>query len=239
MKETEGLNLTWGNVEAVKTLVNRIAGREGYLGNLLAEGVMRASRKTGGKASDWAVYARKGSAPRGHDHRGRWFELFDTCMTNTSTIEAICGPIQPELVDMEPPSDHFSHEQVSTFNARHNGIGLFYDCLGICRFVGCSPKVLIPCVNAATGWNLTLEGAFTVGRRIVNLLRMFNLAHGLDIEKERPSARYGSSPVDGPNKGVDIMKKWDLMVKNYYSRMGWDPETGRPLPETLRNLDLS
>jgi len=238
-KETDGLELTWGNVEAVKTLMNRIARREGYLGNLLAEGVMRASKKIGGEAADWAIYGQKGSAPRGHDHRGRWFELFDTCMTNTSTLEATHGPIQPQLVDMETPSDHFSHEQVSTFNARYNGIGLFYDCLGICRFVGCSPKMLISCLNATTGWNWTLEEAFTLGRRIVNLLRVFNLSHGMDIKDERPSARYGSIPVDGPNKGVNIMEKWDEMVHNYYTRMGWDPVTGAPLAETLKELDLS
>jgi aldehyde:ferredoxin oxidoreductase len=238
-KETDGLELTWGNVEAVKTLMNRIARREGYLGNLLAEGVMRASKKIGGEAADWAIYGQKGSAPRGHDHRGRWFELFDTCMTNTSTLEATHGPIQPQLVDMEAPSDHFSHEQVSTFNAKHNGIGLFYDCLGICRFVGCSPKMLMSCLNATTGWNWTLEEAFTLGRRIVNLLRVFNLSHGMDIKDERPSARYGSIPVDGPNKGVNIMEKWDEMVTNYYTLMGWDPVTGVPLAETLNALDLS
>jgi aldehyde:ferredoxin oxidoreductase len=60
----------------------------------------------------------------------------------------------------------------------------------------------------------------------------------LDIKSERPSVRYGSVPVDGPNKGVNIMEKWDLMVKNYYTLMGWDPQTGGPLPETLEKLDL-
>jgi len=239
LKETDGLDLSWGNVEAVKTLMNRIARREGYLGNLLAEGVMRASQQIGGEAADWAIYGRKGSAPRGHDHRGRWYELFDTCLTNTSTLEATHGPIQPELVDLEKPSDDFSHEQVSTFNAKHNGIGLFYDCLGICRFVGCSPKMLLECLNATTGWRWGLEEAFVLGRRIVNLLRIFNLAHGLDIKNERPSVRYGSVPVDGPNRGVDIMEKWDEMVHNYYSLMGWDPLTGAPLPDTLKTLDLS
>lgn len=238
-KDTDGLDLTWGNVESVKTLMNRIARREGDFANLLAEGVMRASRKTGGEAANWAIYGQKGSAPRGHDHRGRWFELFDTCMTNTSTLEATCGPIRPQLVDLEAPTDNFSHEQVSTFNARHNGIGLYYDCTGICRFVSSSPKLLVEACNAATGWNWVLEDAFTLGRRIVNQLRVFNLKHGMDVKKERPSARYGSVQVDGPNKGKNIMEKWDLMVKNYYTLMGWDPATGTPLPETLKKLGLS
>jgi len=238
-KDTDGLDLTWGNVEVVKTLMNRIARREGRLADLLAEGVMRASRKIGGQAANWAIYGQKGAAPRGHDHRGRWFELFDTCMTNTSTLEATCGPIQPKLVDLEAPTDNFSHEQVSTFNARHNGIGLYYDCTGICRFVGSDPKLVLAACNAATGWNWTLADAFTLGRRIVNLLRVFNLNHGMDVINEQPSARYGSVPVDGPNKGKNIMEKWEFMVKNYYTLMGWDPATGEPLPETLKKLGLS
>jgi len=239
-KETDGLDLSWGNVEGVKELLNRIAKRQGYIGNLLGDGVMRASKKVGGQAADWAIYGAKGSAPRGHDHRGstRWYELFDTCLTNTSTIESTWGGIQPKLVDMQEPSDHFSHEQVSTFNAKYNGVRLFDDCLGTCRFASPHPKLVIECFNAVTGWNWTLDDAFTMGKRIVNLLRVFNFRHGMKIEDERPSKRYGSIPVDGPAQGKNIMEKWPWMVENYYRLMGWDPKTGKPLPETLEKLGL-
>jgi aldehyde:ferredoxin oxidoreductase len=239
-KETDGLDLTWGKVEAVRELLNRIARRQGNIGNLLADGVMRASKKVGGTAADWAIYGAKGSAPRGHDHRGstRWYELFDTCLTNTSTIESTWGGIHPKLVDMQEPSDHFSHEQVSTFNAKYSGIRLFDDCLGTCRFASPHPKLQLECFNAVTGWNWTLEDAFIVGRRIVNLLRIFNFRHGMKVEDERPSARYGSVPVDGPAQGKNIMEKWPVMVENYYRLMGWDPKTGKPTPETLEKLGL-
>ena len=85
---------------------------------------------------------------------------------------------------------------------------------------------------------MDIEDAVRVGMRAINQLRVFNIRHGLKRESERPSARYGSTPVDGPVKGKGIMPVWDEMVKSYYSRMGWDPETGIPLPETLRSLDL-
>jgi len=239
-RETDGLELTWGNVEAVKTLLNRIARREGYLGNLLAEGVMRASREVGGEAANWAVYGGKGASPRGHDHRGvnRWYELFDTCVTNTSTIESTWGGIHPDLVDMEAPTDGYSHEQVSSFNGKYNGIRQFDDCVGTCRLASPAPKLVLKCFNDVTGWNWSLEDAFTVGRRIVNLLRIFNFRHGMRVEDERPSVRYATPPVDGPNRGVDIAAEWDEMLENYYTNMGWDPKTGRPLPETLKALDL-
>ena len=240
-KDTEGLELTWGNVEAVKELLNRIARRQGNFGNLLADGVMRASQKVGGPAADWAIYAAKGSAPRSHDHRGatRWYELFDTCLTNTSTLEATWGGIHPKLVDLEEPTDHFSPEQVSTFNAKYNGIRLFDDCVGTCRFAAPHPKLVLECFNAVTGWQWSLPDAFNLGRRIVNLLRVFNFRHGLRVEDERPSKRYGSIPVDGPAQGKNIMEKWSWMVENYYRLMGWDPQTGKPLPETLERLGLA
>ena len=67
---------------------------------------------------------------------------------------------------------------------------------------------------------------------------VFNLLHGMKKEDERPSKRYGSIPIDGPARGKDVMQKWSEMLKNYYTLMGWDPETGKPLPETLRSLGL-
>lgn len=238
IQDTEGLDLTWGNVEAVKKLMNRIARRQGSFANLLADGVMRASKRIGGEAAKWAIYTQKGSAPRNHDHRGRWLELFDTCFSNTSTLEATHGPVNASLVNMEGPKDFFSHEEISKFLGKYNGMGQFLDCTGTCRFVTADPKRLIECFNAATGWNWSLSDAFILGRRIVNQLRVFNLDHGMDIKNERPSSRYGSIPADGPNRGVDIMEKWNRMKKNYYTLMGWDIETGRPKPDTLEKLGL-
>ena len=233
-----GLDLSWGNVESARTLLNRIAHRQG-IGDLLAEGVMRASQRIGGEAADWAIYTLKGCSPRNHDHRGaRWYELLDTCVTNTSTLESTWSGIHPQLVDQGDPTDPFSPEEVSTINAKFNGIRQFDDTLGTCRISSSSPKLQLDCLNAVTGWNLELEDAFHIGRRIINQLRMFNIRHGLRRENERPSARYGSVPVDGPAQGKDIMAQWELMLNNYYTLMGWDPQTGHPLPDTLETLGL-
>jgi len=236
-KDLDGLDMSWGNAEAVKALLNKIARREG-VGDLLANGVMRASQKVGGEAADLAVYSVKGCSPRGHDHRGRWSELFDTCLTNTSTLESTWGPPRPQLVNLPATVDPFSHEELSNLLGKFNGIKLFDDCLGTCRIASTEPKLQLECLNAVTGWNLSLEDAWTIGRRIVHLLRMFSFRHGLKREDERPSKRYGSIPLDGPAKGRNIMEKWDWMVDNYYTLMGWDPKTGVPLPETLRKYGL-
>jgi aldehyde:ferredoxin oxidoreductase len=57
-------------------------------------------------------------------------------------------------------------------------------------------------------------------------------------EDERPSTRYGSIPMDGPAEGKDIMKRLNWMLENYYTLMGWDPETSKPLPKTPEELGL-
>jgi aldehyde:ferredoxin oxidoreductase len=77
------------------------------------------------------------------------------------------------------------------------------------------------------------------GRRIVNQFRAFNFRHGLTKEMEAPSVRYGSMPADGPAQGKHVSARWEALRRNYYEQMGWDPETGKPLPETLRNLGLA
>jgi aldehyde:ferredoxin oxidoreductase len=56
---------------------------------------------------------------------------------------------------------------------------------------------------------------------------------------DAPSTRYGSAPVDGPAKGISLSQNWDVIREIYYRNMGWDPATGKPTPETLRELDLA
>ena len=75
--DLDGIDLRWGNVEGARTLLDKISRREG-VGDLLAEGVMRAGEKVGGEAATLGVYVLKGATPRGHDHRAVWSELLDT-----------------------------------------------------------------------------------------------------------------------------------------------------------------
>ena len=82
------------------------------------------------------------------------------------------------------------------------------------------------------------EEARTMGLRAVNLLRAFNVRVGITREMDRPSARYGSTPVDGPSKGIGIQPHWEDMVTNYYRLLGWDVKTGKPLQKTLKALGI-
>ncbi len=235
-KDTDGLEMVWGNAEAVRQLIPRIARREG-IGDLLAEGVRRASARIGGEAVNMAVCTKKGNTPRGHDHRARWSENVDTCFSNTSTLEATFGGTRPNLLGLPPVQGQFSPWEVPVINALTNGWHTFEDCMGVCRFHMTVPQLVTDAYNAATNADISLADTVKIGKRIVNLLRVFNLKNGLTPDMEEPSPRYGSAPIDGPAKGQSVAKHWNMIREVYYRSMGWD-RNGKPTPGTLKDLGL-
>jgi aldehyde:ferredoxin oxidoreductase len=236
--DLDGLDMRWGNVEATEKLLEKISRREG-VGDLLAEGVKRASEKLGGDAPNLGIYVLKGSTPRGHDHRGMWQELLDTCVSATGTLQSGGSRQTPPTFFGEPPvTNDFSPWEVAGVNAKMEGWLTCIDSLGICRFITTNPQLTIDCLNAVTGANLTLSEARAIGRRIVNQLRVFNFRHGLDPALEVPSPRYGSMPVDGPAQGKAIGQYFEWMKTFYFELMGWDAVSGLPLPHTLKSLGL-
>jgi aldehyde:ferredoxin oxidoreductase len=235
-QDTDGIEMKWGDDDAVMAMLNKIARREGF-GNVLAEGVMRASQKVGEEAAKLAVHTMKGNTPRSHDHRVMWFELFDTCVSNLGTLEAGSSPPY-KLLGLAFPYDTYSPQTVSTMVAKTKGAMVFEDSMVTCRFkTGTQVDLLAQAVNAVTGWDMDLQEAMQAGRRAINRARAFNLRHGIEPALDRPSLRYGSTPLDGVAVGKGIMPHFDGMLHNYYSLMGWN-EHGVPLPETLKALSL-
>ena len=232
-----GLKLRWGDAEAAGRLLAMVNRREG-IGDLLAEGVKRAAETLGGPAAECAIYTLKGASPRGHDHRARWDELLDTCTGSTGTLET--GPlIHPTELGLPPRVNPFNPDAVARTVGRFLGRRHFEDCLGACLF---TTRTLLEnmcrALNAATGWDITKEEAVRLGRRTAALFRAFNVRCGIGPETERPSARYGSTPVDGPAKGQSVLPHWEHMLDVWYETVGYDRKTGRPRPETLRALGL-
>jgi len=236
-EDTGGLDLKWGNAKAIRQLLEQITRREGDFANTLAEGTVRAANALGPEARDCGIYTTKGHSPRGHDHRAMWREMFDTATSDIGTYEAgYLGPPDPDTPSLK---DRFSPEEVSGFVANTKGRRQFEDALGTCVFCTRRPlQEIVEVINAVTGWDFTPREATDVGLRAANLLRAFNLRHGITVDVERPSPRWSSAPVDGPARGISIAEHWDGMLDKYYEEMGWDRETGKPLPQTLKNLGL-
>ena len=230
-EDTDGLDLTWGNVESVRELLLKIARREG-LGKLLAEGVMRSAEHLGGDALNLGVYVKRGHSPRTHDARARWSDILDYTTGGVGTSESnsvsFDEPFLPKNVALS----------VSTGKIRE-----FVDSLVVCdiatmSYRGTDVKNLIDALNLVVGWDYTAGEAGRMSLRVVNLLRVFNLRHGHTPDLEVPSTKYASTPIDGPMKGKSIVPHWKKILAEYYTQMGWDRSTGRPHPDTLEKLGL-
>lgn len=159
--------------------------------------------------------------------------MFDTCVSGTSTIETHMSVMNP---DAQGPANPIN---VSNEVARTKGLMQLEDSAVVCRFnTRMNHTRLASAISSATGWDMSPEEAWDVGRRAVHLMRAYNLQTGLTSEHDRPSFRYGSTPVDGPTKGISIQPYFDDMLRNYYEKMGWHPETGVPTKETLESFGI-
>jgi aldehyde:ferredoxin oxidoreductase len=241
-KDTDGLELKWGNVQAVETLLHKIAWRSGF-GDVLAEGVMRAAQKIGGDAPKFAVYNMKGHAPHVQDHRGMWAMMFGMAMTDLGAgtagdmgdmgdlAEALGGAVMD-------PTTAFSADLVPKISSQMGRRGNFVDCLGVCMFVsGVQLKTVADTVSAVTGWDFTWLDCLRVGDRSANMMRLYNIRCGQTREHDWMSPREYEVPTGGPAQGISAAPVWDKMLDIFYEAMGWDKE-GKPTPETLKTLGL-
>lgn len=234
-KEQLGFELSWGDVEGAERLLDMISHRRGF-GDLLAEGVKRAAERLGGRAREAAIYTLKGASPRGHDHRARWDEMLDTCTAGTGTLESGI-PTHVTEIGLPARINPFNGEEVARQVAGIRGRRNFEDSLGVCIFTTRTRlERVCRALSAATGWHYTVEESIRFGRRTAAILRAFNLRSGIGPEVEYPSARYGSTPVDGPAKGQASREQWERMLDVWYQVVGYDRKTGKPTPETLRQL---
>ena len=237
-EELDGLDLTWGNVESVRNLLFKIATREG-VGDLVADGVKETVKKIGRGAEDIGIYTLKGNTPRGHDHRGRWTEMFDTCISESGALESdLLKRTDLTQFGLPPKLDLFDPDFVAKVEARSKGSMQLEDSTVTCRFhTRTDVRLLSAAISAVTGWDFDFDEGMQVGLRAINTMRAYNIRSGITGDLDRPSPRYGSVPTDGPAKGKDISPHFAKMVKMYYKLMGWDDE-GRPLPDTLKNLGI-
>ncbi|MDE3075234.1 MAG: aldehyde ferredoxin oxidoreductase C-terminal domain-containing protein, partial [Chloroflexota bacterium] len=236
-KEQLGFHLEWGDAEGAARVLWMLARREGF-GDLLAEGVKKSSETLGGAAYEAAIFTMKGASPRGHDHRFKREELFDTCLSSNGTFE-VGMAIDANELGVPQRIDVFNPVEMPEAQAKIYGRRYAEDSLGVCTFtntIGLAKTCDV--VNAITGWDMDVQEMLTVGRRIGSLMRAFNIRCGIGPEVEFPSRRYGGVPVDGPAKGVDAMPVWEQMRDIYYERLGWDRATGKPFAWRLQELGL-
>jgi aldehyde:ferredoxin oxidoreductase len=238
-EKTDGLEVRWGDVEATVELLHKIARREG-IGDVLAQGVRLAARKIGAGAEEIGIYTLKGATPRGHDHRARWHEMFDHCVSESGALEnSMISRIDFTLFGLPEKIHPYDPDMIAKAEAKMKGAMQLEDSAVTCRFnTNMNVDLLSQAISAVTGWDFTFDEGMQVGRRAVNTMRAFNIRQGLTADLDRPSPRYGSTPQDGLAQGQSIAPHFARMVQIYYERMGWD-KNGKPLPETLQALGLT
>ena len=252
-KDTGGLELRFGNVEAMMRMVEMIGKREG-LGDTLAEGICPAAEKFGKGAEHFAMHV-KGMPIPFHEPRGKAGVGLGYAVSAT-------GPDH-----MEYPHDPFwateagisllrplgIFEPVDVFDLGPQKIRIFVylqqywnllNSLGICAFTAkpMGPQTLngiVDYVKAVTGWETSLFDLLKVAERHANMARIFNLREGLTARDDTLPDRFFQPMEGGTLKGKKIDKEqFSKAIETYYEMMGWDPETGIPKKAKLAELDL-
>jgi aldehyde:ferredoxin oxidoreductase len=259
-EDTEGFQLKWNDGETLLYMIELIKDRKA-IGNLLAEGIKKASDFLGKDSYKWAVQARgleqsrielRGAFsyalgfalnPRGPDH------LTTECLAEfgeafTPQASGIIKKITGDKKYGKP----FLEEKRGAIVTWHEEMYAVSDSLGFCAFAttaayGIDEQMAADLFNTATSMELSADELMKAGRRIVTLERCYNLREGWSRRCDvLPWRVMNEKAVDldpkQPTGAVMDEARLGRMLDDYYSLNGWDLENGFPLEGTLENLGL-
>lgn len=246
--DLDGLDLRWGNAEAVVACVHKIARREG-LGDLLAEGVRRMVERFGPAAADMALHV-KGLEVAYHDPRafvsmapGYATANRGACHMETISYWEGYGVETPGLA-FRPGADQWQarldHQDSGRMAVHYQDYQSAFNPLGLCKFITkglAGPQIVANLVNAALGWEWTAEDVFRTGERIFNLKRLINARYGVSAADDVLPERLVTLPRPSGGAAGSLPDMPRLMAE-YYAARGWDPATGAPSAERLAALGL-
>ncbi|MFC2029651.1 aldehyde ferredoxin oxidoreductase family protein [Chloroflexota bacterium] len=243
-EEMGGLDLRWGNSEAMLAAIRAIAKREG-IGKLLADGVRSAARRLGPEAETFAIHVKGLEVPY-HDPRA-----FVSMAANYATASR--GACHLETLsywmgygvrwdDWYDPPEYDRHDSAGkgTVAVDFQDYMSVYNPLGLCKFIvkgKISPQRTADLVNAALGWDWTAEDLLATGERLVNLKRLINVRLGVTGDDDTLPVRFLQEPrPSGTAEGV--LPDLDGMLEEYYRHRGWTAD-GIPSKERLAALGLA
>lgn len=237
--DADGLELTWGNAEAIVALCGKMARREGF-GAVLADGVKKAAERIGRGAESYAVHIMGQELPM-HDPR------FNPGLAISYQLDATTGRHTQgsEMIAHEdfkfPPYDKYDYHGKGEMHKQISSVMHVVNAAGLCMFGYLSfPLQVIPdFLTAVTGWDYDLDTVLETGERIANIRHAFNLREGLNpLRYPVPQIALGNpSLTKGLLKGVTIDSA--TQSADYLRAMQWDPETAMPSPARLEALGLS
>ncbi len=253
-KDTDGIELYFGNKDALIAMIHKIAKQEGF-GAVLAEGVIRASKIIGRGAERFAFAVKKQEIPL-HEPRGKYMIGLGYAVCEHGADHMTVGH-DPMLSSkeqytfkgiapfgiLEPTSPvQFVPQKIRTFCYLYAWWN-FFDAAGICKFVVVPRSVMpvnmvIEALSCATGWETSLFEVLKVGERIAVLSRLFNLREGVTAQEDSLPERFFEPLENGPLAGQKINKEdFERAKLLYYDMMGWN-EKGVPRESKLYELGL-
>jgi len=247
--DVDGLQMQWGNTEAIIELIRRIAYREG-VGGLLADGVRAAANRLGPEAEAFSLHVKGQEFPY-HDPRSfvSMAVNYATGVRGACHLEALSywrgyGVKVPGLSQhgetLDGEFDRHSKQGKGKMAARYQDYMAVFNPLGLCKFIvkgSAGPETIAEWVNLALGWNWRAADVLEMGERIFNLKRLINGRYGMDRADDTLPDRFLTEPRPS-GSAAGVLPALDEMLDEYYSERGWSPLTGQPSYQKLEQLGL-
>ena len=258
IKDTGGIDLRFGNADAMLEVLQQIVTKTGKLGPILAEGSARAAKLIGNGAEDFLTTVKNQEAPAhmpqakrslgliyavnpfGADHQSSEHDPYyedGVAEFNLNRLKEIgLGSPQP-LRSLNPEKVRFAYLTEIFYS--------MMDTLDLCQFVygptWClfGPKDTADMVKAVTGWDVTVDELMTVGRRRLSLMRTFNAREGFGRKDDLLPKRLKQTLVGtGPTAGVGVSDEEMTDALNVYYDLAGFTRDGIPTKTTLKELNL-
>ena len=237
LKDEEIGNATkprFGSSEAIVYYTKAIAYREG-LGDQFANGSYRFAEAHGHPELSMSV--KKQEIPA-YDPRGAQGHALEYATSNRGACHVRGYMISPEILGVPEKLETQKLEGKAKWVKTFQDLTSVIDSAGLCLFTSFALVAddYTDLINAATGYDMTPEEVLTIGERIWNLERIFNIEAGLDPKDDTLPKRFLEEPLpDGPQKGATV--KLNVLLPEYYKVRDWD-ENGIPTAQKRKELGL-
>ena len=240
-KEVDGLDLEWGNVKSILTLIEKIGKREGF-GELLGEGVKRAAEQIGRGAPYYAMHS-KGLELPGYEPRSiKGYGL--SYATSNIGGSHMYGRPYPELYGTSEPrpvdrmADEGKGDMIAFFQKQFAGEEVAI----VCNFgnTGLIPRLLGDLLAEGSGYEEFRDPAYLgeVGERIITLERYFNVREGFSRKDDTLPQRMFKEPLLNAGDATgQMIRKMDTLLNEYYDVLGYD-QRGIPTPQRIEELGM-
>ncbi len=239
-RDTSGIDLSFGNGDALIDCIHLIGQREG-LGQILAEGVKRASKKIDGSA-EFAMHV-KGLELPGYDPRGMKGQGLTYAVSDRGGCHLRSNTLRTEIIGKPRAYDRYVYDEKAQMVRELQLNYATFNCLIACVFgaFAISVEDYAEALSSVVDWDLTAKALWRIGERALNLTRLFNVREGFRRQDDTlPPRLFNQAATRGPSKGEVVDKEaFEKMLDEYYQCMGWDPLTGIPTDQKLKELEIS